>query len=34
MQRSIEAEEEDGYTLKINFKGKRTAGKGNKGINV
>ena len=27
-------DEEDLYTLKINFKGKRTVGKANKGLNV
>jgi len=27
-------DEEDLYTLKINFKGKRTVGKASKGINV
>ena len=30
----IEVNEEDLYTLKINFKGKRTVGKANKAINV
>ena len=34
MQSYIEVDEEDLYTLKINFKGKRTVGKANKGINV
>ena len=32
MQSQID--EEDLYILKINFKGKRTVGKANKGINV
>ena len=30
----MEVDEEDLYTLKINFKGKRTVGKANKGIHV
>ena len=29
-----QSDEEDLYTLKINFKGKRTVGKANKGLNV
>ena len=34
MQSEIEVNEEDLYALKINWKGKRTVGKANKGINV
>ena len=34
MQSYIEIDEEDLYTLKINCKGKRTAGKANEKINV
>jgi len=34
MLSSTEVDEEDLYTLKINFKGKRTVGKANKRINV
>ena len=34
MQSQIEVDKEDLYTLKINFKGKRTVGKAIKGINV
>ena len=34
MQRQIEVDEEDLYTLKFSCKGKRTVGKENKGINV
>ena len=34
MSLSILVDEEDLYTLKINYKGKRTVRKGNKGINV
>ena len=34
MQSLIEVDEEDLYTLKINCKGKRVAGKANKGVNV
>ena len=34
MQSQIEVDKEDLYTLKINWKGKRTVGKTNKGINV
>ena len=30
----IEVDEEDLYTLKINFKGKRTVGKANNGVSV
>ena len=34
MQSQIEIDEEDLYTLKFNYKGKRTVGKANKGINA
>ena len=34
MQSYIEIDKEDLYMLKINWKGKRTVGKENKGINV
>ena len=34
MQSSIEVDEEDLYTLKINCKEKRTVGKANEGTNV
>ena len=34
MQSKIEVDEEDLCILKINYKGQRTVGKGNKGINV
>ena len=34
MPSQIEIDKEDLYTLKINFKGKRTVGKANKGVNV
>ena len=34
MQSYIEVGQKDLYTLKINFKGKRTVGKANKGINL
>ena len=34
MQSQIGVDKEDFYTLKINFKGKRTVGKANKRINV
>ena len=34
MQNEIEVNEKDLYTLKINFKGKRTVGKVNTGINI
>ena len=34
MQNYIEVDGEDLYTLKINWKGKRTIGKANKGINA
>ena len=34
MQSKTEVDEEGLYTLKINCKGKRTVGKGNKGINI
>ena len=34
MQSYTEVDKEDLYILKINFKGKRTAGKANKGVNV
>jgi len=34
MLSSTEVDEEDLYTLNINFKGKRTVGKANKRINV
>ena len=30
----LEVDEEDLYTLKLSYKGKRTIGKANKGINV
>ena len=34
MRSQIEIDEEDLYTLKFNYKGKRTVGKANKGINA
>ena len=34
MQHFIEVDDEGLYTLKINYKWKRTGGKANKGINV
>ena len=34
MQRSIEVDEENVYTLKINYRGERTEGNTNKGMNV
>ena len=34
MQSEVEVDEEGLYTLKINFKGKRTVGNANKRINV
>ena len=34
MQSQIGIDEEDLYTLKFNYKGKRTVGKANKGINA
>ena len=34
MQSYIEVDKEDLYMLMINFKGQRTIGKANKGINV
>ena len=33
MQSQIEVDEQDLYTLKINYKGKRTVGKPNQGLN-
>ena len=34
MQSQIEVDEQDLYTLKINYKGERTVGKANKGTNI
>ena len=34
MQSKIEVDEEDLCILKINYKGERTVGKANKGVNV